>query len=361
MNKAPIKVGVVGYGYWSPKLIRNILTNDGCELAGIAEKQLARHAHISKEHPGIELYQRYQDLFNRPDIDAVIIATIPSSHYRIARTALQAGKHVLVEKPLALSVEDAEILCDLARRKKCTLMVDHTYLYSPAINRMGELIRSGELGVLHTIESTRVNLGLFQRDTNVLWDLAPHDFAILLSLFNERPVSVSAFGTKTVVHPNQSRAQESDAHIVLRYLSGLSAHIHVSWISPEKIRQITVIGSEKIAQYDQLADPQIRVMDQGVLVNEEGSDSGALFAYKVGETTYPEYAKAGEDLGRMITDFITTIHNQEQSRPCSSGEVGLEVVRLLCAAEESMRAQGRAVRVSPSSKIRKLLSWIRPK
>lgn len=338
-----IGVCVVGYGYWSPKLIRNVQALPQFKLIAICEKDLKRHARIREEQPGIEILQHYRDAFARPDVEAVIIATVPSSHFRIAKMALESGKHVLVEKPLTLSVEEGQALIKLAKQRERTLMVDHTFLYAPAIQELGNLIHSGTLGTVYSIESVRVNLGLFQRDTNVIWDLAPHDFSILLSIFPERPTHVSAIGSKTVVHPKQEKAQESVAHIMLHYASGVVAHIHVSWISPTKVRQLTVIGSNGVAVYDQLAPNQLVMYDQGVYPNEDEGESGPLFTYKNGEARPIPYDHSGEDLARMVSDFGKAVQTREPPR--SDVALGLDVVRLLSAAEHSLTHQGKKVAI----------------
>jgi len=338
MSNNPIGVCVVGYGYWSPKLIRNIQENPKLTLIAICEKDLSRHDRIRGEQPNIEILQHYRDAFSRDDIHAVVIATIPSSHYRIAKMALEQGKHVLVEKPLTLSVDEGAELLRLSEKKGLVLMVDHTFLYNPAIQILTNLVRKGELGKINSIESVRVNLGLFQRDTNVVWDLAPHDFSILLSLISERPTHVSVIGSKTVIHPKQVQAQESVAHIMLHYSSGLIAHVHVSWISPTKVRQLTVIGSDKVAVFDQLAENQLMVYDQGVYPNEEEGESGPLFIYKTGDPYSIEYDRSGEDLARMILDFANSISTK--GAPTSSSRLGLEVVALLQASDRSMQKGG---------------------
>ncbi|MDB5238026.1 MAG: oxidoreductase [Candidatus Kaiserbacteria bacterium] len=338
----PLGVAVIGYGYWSPKLIRNIIADPGFKLVAICEKDSSRHERIRGENPGAEVVQEYKELFARADIQAVIIATIPSSHFRIAKQALENGRHVLVEKPLTLDPIEAELLVRIAKEHKLTLMIDHTYLYAPAIRALREQVRSGTLGTIYSLESTRVNLGLFQRDTNVVWDLAPHDVSILLSLFDERPAYVSVVGSKTVVHPKQERAQASVAHIMLFY-STFVAHIDVSWISPVKIRQITVIGSERTALYDQLAPDQLTIMDQGVYPKQDGGESGPLFEYKTGESRTVELSQGGEDLASMLADFQSSVRTG--AVPVSSATLGLDVVRILSAADRSLRSQGKKISI----------------
>lgn len=337
----PLGVCLVGYGYWSPKLIRNIRVLGEFRLIAVCEKDLARHETIRKEQSDIEVLQHYRDAFVRADIDVVVIATIPSSHYRIAKGALEAGKHVLVEKPLTMSVKEGAVLLNIAKEKNLTLMVDHTYLYAPPIPALKELIDSGTLGSIYTIESFRTNLGLFQRDTNVVWDLAPHDFSILLYLIEERPYAVRAIGTKTVVHRSQKHAQESTAHIVLSYKSGLAVHIHVSWTSPVKTRQLTVVGSERMALYNQMAPHQLLLLDQGVYPNETEGDTGPLFNYKIGETTEVPYDSTGEDLLRMLKDFGQSVITGNEPR--SHARLALQTVALLEATERSIKNEGTSV------------------
>jgi predicted dehydrogenase len=357
----PLGVVLVGYGYWSPKLIRNIRALPEYRLVAICEKDLTRHDHIKNEQGDTLILQHYREAFARADVDAVVIATIPSSHYRIAKAALEAGKHVLVEKPLTLSSEEGEELVGEAKKQGVQLMVDHTFLYSPAIEKMASIIKRGELGALHSIESTRVNLGLFQRDTNVIWDLAPHDFSILLALVPQLPTHVSAIGSKTVVHPAQKKAQESIAHITLYYESGLTAHIHVSWISPSKIRQLTVIGSDSALMYDQLAADQLMLQKQGVYPSESTGESGPLFTYKMEEAKPVAYEKEGEDLLRMLRDFAGSI--KEHRDPVSSAALGLSVVRLLQAAEISLRNDGKRTAIiwSKTHPIRRLFMRLKRK
>ncbi len=336
-------VAVIGYGYWSPKLIRNIRANPGFRLAAICEKDEARHDRIREENAVVDVLREYQDAFARSDIHAVVVATIPSSHFRIAKQALESGKHVLVEKPMTLHPREAEILVKIARERSLTLMVDHTYLYAAAIGALRERIRTGELGTIYSLESTRVNLGLFQRDTNVLWDLAPHDVSILLSLFDERPTHVSVVGSKTVVHPKQERAQESVAHVMLFY-AHFVAHIDVSWISPIKVRQITVIGSDRTALYDQLAKDPLIIFDQGVYPKHDGGESGPLFEYKTGAANAAELPQRGEDIGTMLEDFFSAMRGGHA--PVSSAQLGLDVVRILHAADRSLISGGRKTSIS---------------
>lgn len=342
MNK--VRIAVVGYGYWSPKLIRNIRSNSIFELRLICEKDQARHSQIQTENPDVEVVQRYQDVFARKDINAVVIATVPSSHFRIAKQALDAGKHVLVEKPLTLTEMEGELLCQLARKRGLTLMVDHTYLYSPAIRKLRTTIQSGQLGSIYSIESARLNFGLFQRDANVVWDLAPHDFSILLFLFDEKPIYVSAIGSKTVVHPKQGQVQESIAHVTLYYASGLTVYVHVSWMSPVKVRQITIIGSEKMILFDQLAPSQLTIFNQNISPRQDCGESGPLFQYNLGAASMVDVPSGREDLAAMLDDFLTSVLSG--SEPVSNAALGLDVVRILAAADRSLSAQGRKTRIS---------------
>jgi predicted dehydrogenase len=331
-------VCLVGYGYWSPKLIRNIRAIEGYRLVTVCEKDTSRHEQIKDEQPNVEITLHYRDAFARADVDAVIIATIPSSHFRIAKAALEAGKHVLVEKPLTLSVEEGEILLKEAKSRGLTLMVDHTYLYTPAIQKMRELIGEGKIGSIQSIESIRTNLGIFQRDTNVLWDLAPHDFSILLSLLKERPTHVSAMGMVTVSHPKQSGRHPSTVHIILQYPDEKVFHIHVSWISPIKTRQLLAIGNEGVLLYDQLAQNPLTRFETAVTPNDSET-SGALFNYKTSEAIPISISPNTEDLRTMLEDFLSSA--RAKKTPISNAEIGLETVAILAAAQKSLDSEGK--------------------
>jgi predicted dehydrogenase len=339
-SNAKTGIAVIGYGYWSPKLIRNINAHSGWELRAICEKALSRHERIAEENPGIDIHQHYRDVFARKDITAVVIATIPSSHFRIALQALEAGKHVLVEKPLSLRPYEADLLVATARRHRVTLMVDHTYLYSPAIQKAKEYIRSGALGNVLSFSTTRVNLGIFQRDTNVVWDLAPHDLSILMYLFAERPYAVSAIGSKTIAYPAQQRSQESIAQIMLFY-KAFTAHIEVSWMSPIKVRQIFITGENATVLYDQLAADPLVTFSKGVFPKSDASDSGPLFEY-VSEPPVPlPIPQGSEDLATMLQDFYGAVTTG--SEPISHAALGADVARALRAIEKSVRADGRKI------------------
>ncbi|MDR3546820.1 MAG: Gfo/Idh/MocA family oxidoreductase [Candidatus Pacebacteria bacterium] len=328
-------IAVIGYGYWSPKLIRNIQKNSQCVLKAICEKDTTRHARVKEDNPDVPIFEHYRDVFSLPDVDAVIIATIPSSHFRIAKQALAAWKHVLIEKPLTLRTLDAELLKYLANKKGLVLMVDHTYLYAPAMRAMKEAVSSGQLGNIISFQSNRQNLGLFQTDTNALWDLTPHDFAILSFLFDERPKYISAKGSRTLSY-GRYKDQESIVYLTLEY-EHFIAHITVSWISPVKVRQIEVIGTKRTAFFDQLAEHQLTIMDQSVQLKE--SADHPVFEYKTGETTKVSLEQGGEDIGRMIQDFIAAVTSG--SVPDSNVSIGLDVVRMLSAAQESLDTGGR--------------------
>ena len=340
---APIGAAVVGHGYWGPNLARNLEERGEFSLEFLCDRDQTQREKFSHRFPQVRTTPDLSVVLEDPSVDAVVIATPPQTHFPLAKMALEAGKHVLVEKPLTLSIREGAELLSLTEKQHRTLMVDHTFLYSPAIQKLGELVRGGSLGELYSVESVRVNLGLFQRDTNVIWDLAPHDFSILLSLTDERPTHISAVGSKTVVHPKQQRAQESVAHIMLHYASGFVAHIHVSWISPVKVRQMTIIGSKQVAIFDQLAANQLVTYEQGVYPNEQEGESGPLFTYKAGEPQPVAYDKSGEDLARMIDDFAGAISSG--ATPVSNAALALDVVRLLVAADASVRDGGKQTRI----------------
>lgn len=340
-SKNKIRVAFVGFGYWSPILLRNFQKFREFEIVAVCDKDESRHPAILKALPNAKVYLHYKEAFQDPNIDAVVIVTNPSSHFRIANEALQQGKHVLVEKPLAMSVHESEKLVKLAAHKKKVLMIDHTYIYSPAIQELKNVIRAGELGKLYSYDSTRINLGLFQRDNSVVWDLAAHDFSILLYLVNETPTHVYALGLNPIRHPRHKESFESIAYINVFFKSGLMAHFHISWLAPIKTRRLMVVGSKQMAVYDQY-DPEgkLKIYDQGVVPKDTEEKFAAMFEYRVGNLSIPALP-SGEDLEFVAKDFLRSI--QGDTKPIVDGYFGLQVVRLLEAAEKSMRQGGKKI------------------
>ena len=335
-----IRVGLIGFGYWGPNLARNISETAGLSLTAVVEARQDRLELAGRRHPGIARLSDVSELFVRNDIDAVVIATPTSTHVPLARTALESGRHVLVEKPLARSAAEADELGELAARSGLCLMVDHTFVYTGAIRKIRSILDAGELGPLLYLDSVRVNLGLFQHDSNVVWDLAPHDLAIVDYLIAERPTGVSASGgTPTGYH------HESIAYITLHFASGFLAHLHVNWLAPVKIRRMLIGGLEKMLAYDDMEPSEkVRVYDKGVDFDPTDDEKRRqlLVSYRSGDMYAPRLER-DEALQLVTREFAEAICAKRP--PLTDAACGARVVRLLEAAEESLRGDGRRVRV----------------
>jgi len=331
------KVAVVGGGYWGQNLLRNFWEVDEAELAFVCDLDPKALARAQRRYPTAQVTRNYRELLDSPRVDAIVLATPVSTHYEFARQALLAGKHVLVEKPLARSTAEVLDLMDLADKVGKVLMVDHTFLYTGAVRRMKELVDSGEIGEMLYFDSVRINLGLVQSDINVMWDLAPHDFSILNYLYDRDPVAVSAVGTRHLGCP-----YENIAYITARYESSLIAHFHVNWLSPVKVRTTLVGGSCKMIVYDDMENSEkIRVYDRGFTVNHDPERREKLLTgYRNGDMLAPNLENT-EALRLMARDFICSI--RENRQPLSDAIAGYRVVRLLEAAQQSIEKNGREV------------------
>lgn len=331
-----VRVAVVGAGYWGPNLIRNFAACPGSRLVAVCDRDAARLGKVLAGHSTVKGYQSPQELFADEGIDAVAIATPVSTHAPLALEALAAGKHVLVEKPLAGNVADAEAMVAAARRAGRVLMVDHTFLFSSPVRKMKELVQSGGLGDLNFVDSVRINLGLFQHDVNVVWDLAPHDLSIMDHLIGKLPRSLSAFGA---CHAPRSLDIEDVAYLNLDFGGGLLASFHVNWLSPVKIRHFIVGGSKKSIVFNDLEPSEkIRVYDRGISVEESlESRRGVLISYRTGDVWCP-HLPGGEPLQTMARHFVECVRTGET--PISDGDSGLRIVRILEAAQHSIKAQG---------------------
>jgi predicted dehydrogenase len=343
-KKDTIGVVIVGYGYWSPNLIRNIRKFSQFKIIAICEKNLARHEKIQQDYPDLKIYQHYRDAFADPEVHAAVIGTIISSHFRIAKMALEYKKHILIEKPMTVTVAESKILLKIAKKNDVRIMIDHTYVYSPAIVKLKNIIQEGGLGSVYAFDSIRVNLGLIQRDANVVLDLAPHDFSILLYLINEKPHYVSAVGAVPIVHTAQEKPQEDIAYITVGFKSGLLAHIHVSWLAPIKTRRITILGKKKMAVYDQLdTTGSLKIFNHSVELLENKEPGTPLFKYKTEDIEIPEISKGSEDLEIMIKNFLDLI--VYNIKPPTDGEFGIDVVRLLAATQKSLQKGGKRIKI----------------
>jgi predicted dehydrogenase len=328
-------IAVVGYGYWGPNLARNFSKLEDSRLAAVLEMDASRLDKVRRLYPAVRATSSYEDILNDRGIDAVVIATPISSHYKLTKQAILAGKHVLVEKPMTTTVAEAEELILLARRQGVILMVDHTFVYTGAVRKIRQIVDSGDLGQIYYYDSVRVNLGLFQPDVSVLWDLAPHDFSIMTYLMDKEPVRVSAVGASPVSWEGWN--QESVVYVTVEFGDSTIAHFHVNWLSPVKVRRTLIGGSKKMIIYDHLdPDNQIKIFDKGVDINNGNGNSRyqALVQYRTGDLLAPKIDQT-EALEVLCRHFVECIRDGKQ--PLTDGMAGLRVVRLLELAEESMK------------------------
>jgi predicted dehydrogenase len=329
----PINVGVIGCGYWGPNLIRNFVELPSANLLAVADMREDRLAHIKSRYPGIATTDDYWDFFAMP-LDAIVVATPPSTHFAIARTCLEHDRHVLAEKPLTLSSDEALALIELAEERGLTLMVGHTFEYNAAVRALKELIDSGELGEIQYVDAVRVSLGLYQQDLDVVWDLAPHDISILLYLLDSHPVLVSAQGADCIF-----KGKHDIAYLHLEFANRVLAHVRLSWLDPCKIRRITVVGSKKMVVYDDVESlEKIRIYDKGVDALPYTDTYGDFqCSYRYGNVVIPSI-RFIEPLRLECEHFINCI--MEGARPLTCGWDGLKVVRVLEAAERSLHYGG---------------------
>ncbi len=335
--KKTITAGVIGCGYWGPNLVRNLRQSPDCQLKYICDASEARLNHMRRMHPDVPTTRQYSDLLNDLELDAIVIATPVRFHYEMAKAALMAGKHVFIEKPMSRTVAEGEELVALAESKGLVLMVGHTFLFSPAVRRMKEIIDAGDIGEVQYISARRLNLGLFQKDINVAWDLAPHDISILLHLLEEMPASVSCQGS---CHVN--RHIEDVTMMYLTFRKNRCAFIHNSWLDPKKVRQMTVVGSQRMIVYDD-TEPleKLKIYDARVEVPPH-YDSFAEFTYSYhyGDAYVP-YIKQDEPLKMECQHFLDCINNG--TTPLANGRLGLEVVRILEGSSQSLKQHGVSV------------------
>ncbi|MFZ1947445.1 MAG: Gfo/Idh/MocA family oxidoreductase [bacterium] len=327
-------VGVIGCGYWGPNLLRNLSQLPISRVKYCCDLDDGRLGHMKSLYPTVTATKRYEDLLGDDEVQAVAIATPVSTHFAIAKACLESGKHVLVEKPLAASVAEAEELNRIAEKRDLVLFVGHTFVYSAAVEKMKELVEAGELGEMFYVSSVRVNLGLFQEDINVIWDLAPHDISILNYIFGREPVTVSTFA-RSYIRPGI----EDVAFVALQYPKGVVAHIHVSWLDPCKIRRTTLVGSKKMLVYDDTSTlEKIRVYDKGVTIQPHYDTFGEFqLAYRFGDIVVPKINEV-EPLKKECSHFIECVRNG--SRPLSNGRAGLAVVKVVERACESAKLGG---------------------
>ncbi len=336
-----IKTGVIGCGYWGPNLIRNLNAQAECDLAYISDLDENRLSQVGLLYPGTTKTTDYKDILRDPEVHAVVVATPMSTHFKLGMEVLEAGKHLFLEKPMATNSNDCRDLNAEAAKRGLQLMVGHTFVYSPAVRKIKELMDAGELGDMYYVNMSRVNLGIFQKDANVVWDLVPHDVAMLNFLFGADPLSVTAIGHCYV----QRKLEIEDvAFVTLEYPGGCLAHIHVSWLDPNKIRNCTFVGSKKMLVYDDVSPSEkIRVYDKGVDVQPHYETFGEFqLLYRAGDVHIPRLDGV-EPLKAETGHFLDLIAGT--TKPLSSGVDGLKVVQVLEGACRSMKEEGRRIQL----------------
>jgi predicted dehydrogenase len=335
-----INTAVIGYGYWGPNLARCVSETDGCKLAAVSDMSPASLARAGKRHPSARLSQDWREVLADPAVDAVMIATPVDTHFDIGRAALKAGKHVFVEKPMTSNSQEAAVLVELAAKHKRVLMVDHTFVYTPAVQKIRDLIVDGSIGQVYYYHSTRINLGLFQHDVNVIWDLAVHDLAILDFILDTKAVAVSASGAGHI-----EGVPENMAHIALFYPNGIVAHLNVNWLAPVKIRQTLIGGSRRMIVYDDLEPSEkVKVYDRGVNLSSGAEEFNKLrVSYRVGDMWAP-HLSVKEALLTEVEEFAACIKSGKT--PTTSGMNGLNVVEMLESAVQSLNRRGHPVELA---------------
>jgi predicted dehydrogenase len=333
----PVGVAVVGLGYWGPNLVRNLYDVEGAAPVAVCDMREDRLEQIARRYPAVRRTTRYEDVLRDPSVDAVAIATPVSTHFDLALAALDAGKHVFVEKPLAASSAEGEALIERARERGVVLMPGHTFLYSPPVTMIRELIQAGELGEIYFVSTSRVNLGLHQPDVSVAWDLAPHDFSILRYWLDESPTHVSALSRDCIVP-----GTPDVAFISLEFPSRTIGHVELSWLAPSKLRRTAIVGSQKMVVYDDTSNEPVRIFDSGVVLPDPTSFGEYRMTYRAGAILSPP-VDATEPLSLELADFCNAVRTGSQ--PCSHAELGLDVVRIIEAVDASLEQQGARVEV----------------
>jgi len=333
-----MNIGIVGCGYWGPNLVRNFNMLKDVRVLAVSDLREERLDYISRLYPNIKILSRdSNEVIHNKEIDALVIATPVSTHFSLGMEALENGKHLLLEKPMTATSEQAETLIETAERKRLVLMVDHTFIYTGAVRKIKEIVDGGDLGELYYFDSVRVNLGLFQSDVNVIWDLAPHDVSIMDHLLGRSPETISATG---IAHFN--RDIENVAYISVGYGSNLIGHIHVNWLAPVKIRRTLICGSKKMVVYDDVEPSEkVKVYNKGVdYIKKREEAYDILVQYRTGDMLAPQIELV-EALNLVTKEFVSSI--REARKPLTDGYAGHRVVRILEAANKSLRQRGKVI------------------
>lgn len=330
-----VRLGVIGYGYWGPNIVRNASMLQNCDLVSICDKSENALQRAGRLYPGVRMTADFNEILRSPDIDAVAVVTPVWTHFELAKAALENGKHVFVEKPFTSTPAQAEELIELAERKNLKIMVDHTFLFGGAVRKIREIVDAGTLGPLYYFDSTRVNLGLFQHDVSVIWDLAPHDLSIMDYLIGEKPEALVATGG------NHLNGLADMAFITIYFPNKVIAHVNVNWLSPVKVRTTLIGGKDKMLVWNDLeADEKIKVYDKGVEIKNGTGVYDLLVSYRSGDVWSPRCDQT-EALKFELDYFVKCIQNDET--PINDGLAGLRVVQMLDAAEKSLKERGKIV------------------
>lgn len=333
-----INVGIIGYGYWGPNVARNFNSSKGAKLIAICDLNEKRLNLAKSNYPFIKGFSDPKDLVTSKDIDTVAVVTPVFTHYRLAKLALESGKHVFVEKPFTSNVAQGEELIDLAYKKNLKIMVDHTFLFTGAVRKIREIIDSGKLGSLFFYDSVRVNLGLFQHDINVIWDLAPHDFSIMNYLIDKEPTAVSAWGKE-----HFGNGLEDVAYVAVHFDDDFIAHFHCNWLSPVKIRNTLISGNKKMLVWDDVSsDEKVKIYDKGVRVKNTEGIHKLLVSYRSGDVHIPKVDNT--EALKLEVDYFAECFENDQ-KPFNDGEAGLKVVKMLEAADKSLKNDYKKIRL----------------
>lgn len=331
-----IRIGIIGYGYWGPNLVRNFFNTKDCVISLISDTRQERLNIVNSIYPSIRTTLVTEEVLKSEDTDAIVISTPVFTHYPLAEKALNYGKHVLIEKPMSSSSEQAQKLIELSLKNNRVLMVDHTFLYNGSVQKIKNLVDGNHVGTINYFDSTRINLGLFQPDINVLWDLAVHDLSILLHLIAEKPRSVNATGIS-----HTQNGIENIAYMTVKYESGIIAHFNCSWSSPVKIRQILIGGSKKMIVYNDMEPTEkVKIFDTGYNIKSDEDKRKVLVDYRAGDVYSPK-VELKEALAGLASDFIASIKSGRQ--PLSNYDSGLEVVKILEASQVSLKNNGKEI------------------
>lgn len=333
-----LKVGIIGYGYWGPNLVRNFHNLDDCEIVGIADKDIKQQENVRKAYPTIRVYGDAEDLILSKECNAIVIATPVSYHFEIALKALQNKKHVLIEKPIVTSVDQLYQLIEVAKKNGCVIMVDHTFLYNGAVRKIKQVTQQQDFGAILNIDTVRINLGIIQHDTNVLWDLACHDLSVINYLVDQKPYSVQVNGISHL-----KSGIENIAYLTLKYESDLIAHIHVSWSSPVKIRRMLIGGEHKMIVYDDIEPTdKLKIYEKNFTHISDQEKHDVLVDYRLGDVLIPKFNLA-EPLSLMVKDFYNAVMHQKE--PIANWKSGLNVVSILEQAQQSLKHNGKEVKI----------------